>query len=289
MDKYLKDENGVILLDESGKKVLNPSWLAANSGYTPTADEIDQSSTSNESGYQPDAEALAWHEQQVAGLKSAQAKALSAMSKQRTRAETAEKDVVRLEGENESLRERLGSGEGALDPKEKMDLESKVSNLERVRDTLQGELTSTNAELHKYKYEGAIDAAMTGLVKPGYQIAAKATLERLIKENEDGELQCFNPDGSEAINLMTGTPLTVQEFVSDVFAKTFPDMCVADSSLTTGLASKPGGTPKADNPFHKDTLNRTVQSTMIKNNPTQAKHLMKAAGYDAAKINRMLA
>lgn len=283
MEKYLKDSDGEILLDDNGKKILDPAWLATNPSYTPAADE------SGGGGYVPDAAAQAWHDQQVAGLKAAQSKALATVTKQRTKAETALKEVERLEAENAELRERLGSGEGAIDPKENMELETKVSNLERVRDTLQDDLATTKDELHKYKYEGAIDAAMTGIVKPGYQLAAKATLERLIKENKDGELECFNPDGSQAIHLNSGVPLTVKEFVNDVFAKDFADMCVADTSLPTRPGSKPGGSPKADNPFHKDTLNRTVQSTIIKNNPSQARQLMKAAGYEASKINRMLA
>lgn len=287
MEKYLTDEDGAILIDGGGKKVLNPEWLAANPNYTPAANEVDASGGGG--GYTPDAEALAWHEAQVAGLKANQQKALASNAKYRKRAEAAQKEVERLEGEVESLR-ALAGGEGEIDPKEKVELLTKIGNLEKVRDTLTGQLDTAKDELHKYKYEGTIESAMSGLVKPGYQLAAKATLERLIKENEDGELECFNLDESPAINDMTGVPLTVKEFVSTVFAKSFPDMCVADSSLPTGPGGqKPGGGPKSDNPFAKDTMNRTVQSTMIKNDPAKAKQLMKAAGYDQAKINRMMA
>ena len=282
MEKYLLDDNGEPLLDDKGKKILNPEWLAANPNYSAAADE-----SGGNGGYTPDAAAQRWHDQQVNGLKAAQQKALGSMSTQRPRAETAEKEVERLETENASLRERLGSGDGAMDPKEKMELETKVSNLERTVENLNGVLSTTKDELHKYKYEGAIDAAMIGVIKPGSEFVAKAALHKLIKENDDGELECFNPDGTPAVNLMTGIPLGVKEFISTEFAKSFPDLCARDESLPIGPGGKKSG-PKADNPFAKDTINRTVQGTILKNDPARAKQLMKAAGYDASKISRMM-
>lgn len=282
MNKYILDDNGEPMLDADGKKMLNPEWVAANPNYTASADE-----SGGNGGYTPDEAAQKWHNQQVAGLKANNGKLLGQATKSRKRAETAEKEVERLEAENASLRERLGSGDGALDPKEKMELETKVSNLERTVENLNGVLTTTKDELHKYKYEGAIDAAMIGVIKPGSEFVAKAALHKLIKENEDGELECFNPDGTPAVNLFTSTPLSVKEFISTEFAKSFPDLCVADSSLPTGPGGKKSG-PKADNPFAKDTMNRTVQGTIIKNDPSRAKQLMKAAGYDQTKINRLM-
>lgn len=123
MEKYLLDDDGNPLVDDTGKKIINPEWLAVNPGYTPAADESGHSG-----GFAPDAATQAWHDEQVAGLKRAQSKALQSNARNRKRAETAEARVAELEAELEVARSNSGGDEASIQAR----IDSEVKNRIRV-------------------------------------------------------------------------------------------------------------------------------------------------------------
>ncbi len=284
MEKYLLDDDGTPLLDESGNKILNPEWLAANPDYTPAADEAGD----NYGGFVPDAETMAWHNDQVAGLKKAQSKALTTNAKNRQRAEAAEARVAELEAENERLRASGGNDDEAVKARIDAEVKSRVKVMEGERDAARSEVATLKGELSKYRYEGRIERAALGVVHPEQSFAAMATLKSLIKEDESGDITCYDTDGTIAMSNQ-GDPLDIEEFVTDVFRKRFPTLCQTDAGAPANGNNGAPTTPKGKNPFAKESINRTIQAQIIKNDPARAKTLMKQAGYDERKMNRMLA
>ncbi len=287
MKKYLLADDSTPLLDEDGKKVLNPDWVAANTSYTVAADEVDQTGTLGGSTYTPDAEAQAWHNEQVAGLKKAQSKALSSMAKQRKRAEDAEERVTELEAENETLRNSGGTTDEDVQARIDSEVKSRIRTMEGERDAARAETAGLKVELTKYRYEGRIERAAVGVIHPEQQFAAMAVLKTLIKEDDKGNVTCYDQAG-EIIVDNAGDPVTVEEFVKTDFRKAFPALCQKDQSISTNGTGDKIPKAKGNNPFAKETMNRTVQAQLTKNDPVKATKLMKEAGYDQAKINRML-
>lgn len=321
MNKYLLDDDGNITLDENGNKVLNPDWVAANTSYTPAADEVDETGTLTPSApgdFEPDDQALAWHNSQVEGLKQNQQKALGQLSKLRTRADTAEteRDAAKtalaefsavvgdmdpgdLKQRLEKLKqfeagelENKGINEDEILERGRKGAENRLQPQIDARDTeisnLKEKLSAKDAELHKFKYDGRIQQASIGILKKGYETVGIAALKTMIKENDEGELECYDVNGDLAIDNL-GVPLKPEEFISTVFTKAYPDLCVKDKAPDVSGAPGGGNGNRTKNPFASDTINRTVQATIIKNDPEKARKLMRAAGYDTAKINRLLA
>jgi hypothetical protein len=289
MDKYILDDNGEPILDENGKKILNPAWLAANPNYVAAADEVNQGG-GPAAGFEMTAEIQAWHDEQVSGLKKAQSKALQSNAKNRTRANDAEARVAELEAENQRLRESGGGGEdeAAIQARIDTEVKNRVKVMEGERDAARAELATAKADLSEYRYEGRIKQAALGVIHPEQSFAAMATLKTLITEGADGDITCHDTDGTIAMNNQ-GDPLSVEEFVKDVFPKRFGYLCQTDTGAPANGNNGAIKPPKSNNPFAPETRNRTVQATLIKNDPAKARQFMQQAGYEPSKINRMLA
>lgn len=117
--------------------------------------------------------------------------------------------------------------------------------------------------------------------------SAMAVLKTLIKEDDKGNVTCYDQAG-EIIVDNAGDPVTVEDFIKEDFRKAFPALCQKDQSITTNGTTDTIPKAKGDNPFAKETMNRTAQFQLCKNDSVKATKLMKQAGYDQAKINRML-
>lgn len=286
MNKYLLHDNGTPIVDDDGKKILNPEWVVVNKAYTVAADEVDQTGTLGSSTYQPDAAAQAWHDQQVAGLKKAQSKALSSMAKQRTRAETAEAEVKRLTAKNETLRNSGGTTVEDVQARIDAEVKSRVRTIEGERDAARTENATLKTELSKYRYEGRIESAMIGVVDPDQKFVAMNTLKALIREDTNGKVTCYDQHGEIVVD-NAGDPVSVEDFIKDDFRRNFASLCVKDTSVTTNGTADTIPKTKGNNPFAKETLNRTVQSQLLKNDKPKAIQLMKQAGFDQATINRL--
>lgn len=294
--KQKTDENGDLVFDEDGNPVYEDG--------EPTG------------GYAPDAEAQAWHDGQVAGLKKAQSKALTNMGKQKKRADAAEARVAELEAENEALRATIG--DDGHDLEERMEklrlfeagqLKDKGINeddiLERGRKgaerkyapqieakdaqlaALQSKVDELESSNKTYRYDGRLKTASIGVIAPGYEVPGMATLKALVTENEDGDLECRDKSG-EIVWDNNGHLMPLEDFLRDVFRVQFPNLCAKDTAITTNGAP---GAPKSKtpNPFVKETRNALAQAQLIKNDPDKARKLMRAAGFDDAKIARLTA
>ncbi len=268
MEKYLKNADGSFQLDENGNKILNPDYVEP-------------------SGFEMTPEIQAHIDAQIAGLKRSLATAQNSVATFKTSGEAAEARATAAETALTELREKISSGDIEIEAKEKLVFETRIDQLEGERDRLQTENTGLKDELHAYKYTGRIERASTGIIKKQYAVPAQATLKQLIKEDDDGTLRCYKPDGTPALDLNTGDPMSVEDFMTEVFVKEYPELCVADAALPNGEGPKPGTSPSGNNPFAKESMNRTVQSQLIKNDKPKARALMAAAGYDEAKIERL--
>lgn len=298
MDEWLLDENGEPILDDDGNKIPNPD-------YTPPGE------------YQPDEAAKKWHEDAVAGLKANQRKALGNLDKHRKRADEAEAELGTLKTQWAEFSAIIGDMDAddlkarleKLKQYEAGELENKGIDedeiLERGRKgaemrykpqldakdkeiaTLKEENAGLKDELHKFKYDGRIQQASIGVLKKGYESIGLAALKTMIREGDDGELVCFDSNGELAID-SHGLPLKPEEFVSTYFTKEYPDLCVKDTAPEVSGGPGGSGAKKTSNPFSKEGMNRTVQTQLIANDPDKARKLMRAAGYDAAKIRRLL-
>lgn len=284
MEKYLLDDNGSPILDENGKNVLNPEWLAANPDYTLAVDESGISS----GGYTPDAATQAWHDAKVAGLKRAQSKALQSNAKNRKRADVAEARVKELESELETARANGGGDEASIQARIDTEVKNRIRVMETERDEARSQVSTLKSELSQYRYEGRIERGALGVVHPDHKYAAMATLKSLIKEDANGEITCYDTDGNIAMNNQ-GDPLEIEDFIHNVFRKSFPSLCQTDTGAPAHGNNGAITAPKSNNPFAKDSLNRTHQSQLIKNDPAKAREFMKQAGYEPKKIQRMLA
>ncbi|MEP1143504.1 MAG: hypothetical protein ABJH52_07275 [Henriciella sp.] len=286
MNKYLLDDNGTPIVDDDGKKILNPDWIAANKSYTLAADEVDQTGALGGSTYEPDAAAQAWHDEQVSGLKKAQSKALSSMAKQRTRAEAAEAEVARLTAENETLRKSGGTSDEDVQARIDSEVKSRVRTIEGERDEARTENATLKSELSKFRYEGRIESAMIGVVDPTQKFVAMNTLKALIKEDDKGKVTCYDQQGEIVVD-NAGEPVSVEDFIKEDFRRSFGSLCVKDTSVTTNGTTDTIPKSNGNNPFAKETMNRTVQHQMLKNDKAKAVKMMKQAGWDQSKINRM--
>lgn len=267
---WLLDENGEPILDENGNKIPDPDYVAPGE-------------------YTPDAAAQAWHDEQVSGLKKNQAKALQSNAKNRKRAEAAEARVSELEAELEVARANSGGDDASIQARINGEVRNRIRIMENERDEARSQVSTLKSELSQYRYEARIERGALGVVHPDHKFAAMATLKSLIKEDKDtGEITCFDTDGNIAMTNQ-GDPLEIEDFISEVFRKSFPALCQTDTGAPANGNNGAITAPKTKNPFAEDTMNRTHQFQLIKNDPAKARELMKQAGYEPEKIKRLLA
>lgn len=278
-------------------------------------DDIEEGASS----YAPDAQAIAWYNQQVSGLKKAQARALASKKKESERANKAESALLTAQEDLQAMKDALGDsandpsglaerlrklrefetgalkasdideneilerGRKGAERKAELDYGPKIKLKDRQLAELTAERDALKSELHTYKYTGRLKGALTGVVKQGYDRVALAAMRDLTRVNDDGDLECFDTDGELAIDT-NGTPMSPEEFAADVFRKRYPDLCIKDTTLPTNGTPTPMR-PKEKNPWLKESRNRTMQAQIIKNDPERARKLIKAAGEETAKYN----
>ena len=260
-------------------------------------------------GFQPDDAARAWHEAEVKGLKGARSKALAAKKKHEARADTAEARVAELEIELEGLKAKLGDAaydiderlaklaefesgklkeadideEGILERGRK-GAERKYEPQLKAKDKRISDLESENGKLkndvHEYRYTGRLKSSLNGVIKPGYEVPALATIKTMAKF-EDDELIVVDVDGEPAVD-DKGHHMSVEDFMTDVFPKRFPEMCVKDNTIQTNGPGSKGG-KKVANPFMPDTFNSTTIARLIAKDPAAARKLARAAGVEPSE------
>lgn len=293
----------VQVLDENGEPVLDDEG-------NPTYEEIEV----DEDDIDLNDEQKAWHEEQVRGLKSANARVIDRKKKADQKNEKLQAELDEVKGQLEALKSTLGDDthdignrlkklkdfEAGLLENSEVDedeilargrsgaerklqpqieaLQEKVNKLEKEKGSLQGEVL-------KFKYTGRLKSTLGGIIKPGYEVAALATIRDMTRyDEEEDDIIVTDIDGEQAYDT-EGHPQSVEEYMEKIFPKRFPDMCIkVDESLSTN-GPKGRTKTKEKNPFSKEDRNVTHQMQMVKNDPAKARKLMREAGVDPATFN----
>ena len=268
-DEFLLDDEGNPILDENGDPIPNENYKPP-SGST----------------YEPDAEAKAWHDEQVAALTANRDKALRQLSTLRTKNEELETKNAELTTEMEGLRTAMQ--EGDFDAAELQAQKDKVKAQTAKIEELEADKASLLKQVEEQGLVSEVNRAVSSNILPEFQEFLTEKVRKAAKQGKEGRIYVYDELGEMLIN-DNAEPMTVAQYVSTTIREKHPSMFVKEVSKPTGGAQPPGTTPPANNPFHKDSINRTVQSTIIKNDPEKAKQMMRAAGYDAEKIARLTA
>ena len=288
MEEYLLDTEGNPQLDDDGKKILNPEWVAANKSYTLAPDEVDETGTlggGGGGGFQPTPEAQAWHDEQVAGLVANKAKAVGQLKKIRTRNEELETENKDLKSELEDLKQQMLDGSGNFDAVEFEAKKKAVESLEQKIETLEAENAGLRKELDEVDMTAEISRAVGSHVKPDFQEYMSDKIRKFAKQNDQGRIYLMDENNQMEVT-ENGDPMTVEQFVTIRMRQKHGEMFIKDTSKPTGGAQPPGTPPTGKgNIFDKKNgWNATHQAMMLKNDPEKAKSLMRQAGFSEQRI-----
>lgn len=141
-----------------------------------------------------------------------------------------------------------------------------------------GRITTLTSDLESHVIDQALVAA-------GAELGLRATAHedltfrgrKAFKLDEHRKPVALDKDGNVQYSV-TGEPLTPKDYVSQLL-KTAPHLFEASSGSGSGGSGHGGaGRNSGANPFKKETFNLTEQSTLLRENPDQARQMAAAAG-----------
>lgn len=191
----------------------------------------------------------------------------------------AEEEARQADPDNKDVRKQIETAVSAARQQEQTKAASQIKKIEGERDAAIAAGDATKAQLRKRIVEDDLNKALTeaGVTKPTFLKAAKAMLERDVEviEEDDGIVARMKADlGGDEIAKYVAT--WVQTDDGKVF--------VEPAKGGDAPGGKPPGGNNGPNPWKTETSNLTQQMEIIRRDPTQAKRLMKAAGWSESRI-----
>lgn len=159
-------------------------------------------------------------------------------------------------------------------------------------DSLTVKLENAERDLAEYKEREFINKSVTPIhnaVRPLEKIIQTIALP-LLKEQWKYDPKYDRPVGKDLQGRMitndNGDPLSIDEYIDgDRFKEDFPNLFAKAEKPTFGAISTNSKLRDIDiNPWKKETLNRTLQARIRKEDPAEAARLMKAAGYVSRSV-----
>lgn len=179
-----------------------------------------------------------------------------------------------------------GDGNGSSDPI--------MHDLERRLSAVEAENKSLKAERDQFKNEATTTKLDTQLQRAALAAGVDPkTLDMVVRLTKD-DFELDN-EGKAVVKLdpsikgvtPNAAPAEYYKTISqdEIFTRFWPD---SQGSGAGGSTSGSGGALGADNPFSKAGWNKTKQAQLVRNNPSEAERLAKAAGvgYGATRPNR---